>query len=188
MSERNDSQRGADGRVSGDRGGLVGPRIVAGVLLVGAAFLITQALEVQRGAGYSVVGPGTIPLVATVGLALLAAVFALRTTLLPDSELGETASEEERACYWPTIGVLGALLVLYAVALNGVRLGSVEVPGLGYILATGLFLPAGARALGSRNLLRDGIIGVVLAVIIYFGFTEFLGVRLPAGVLGIVLP
>lgn len=182
------SGHGADERASGDRGGLVGPRIVAGVLLVGAAFLITQALDVQRGGGYSVVGPGTIPLVATIGLFVLAALFALRTTVFPDTDFAREAAEEERACYWPTIGIVGALLILYAVALNGVRLGSVVVPGLGYIVATALFLPAGAWALGSRSLLRDGLVAVVLAVVVYFGFTEFLGVRLPAGVLDIVLP
>lgn len=182
------SGHGADERASGDRGGLVGPRIVAGVLLVGAAFLITQALDVQRGGGYSVVGPGTIPLVATIGLFVLAALFALRTTVFPDTDFAREAAEEERACYWPTIGIVGALLILYAVALNGVRLGSVVVPGLGYIVATALFLPAGAWALGSRSLLRDGLIAVVLAVVVYFGFTEFLGVRLPTGVLDIVLP
>jgi putative tricarboxylic transport membrane protein len=182
------SETGAGERASGSRGGLIGPRVVAGVLLGGAAFLITQALEVQRGAGYSVVGPGTIPLVATIGLFVLAALFALRTTFLPDTDLARAAAEEERACYWPTIGIVGGLLILYAVALSGFRLGSLVIPGLGYILATALFLPAGAWALGSRNVLRDGLIAVVLAIVVYFGFTEFLGVRLPAGVLDFVLP
>ena len=182
------SERGADERASGDRGGLIGPRIVAGVLLVGAAFLVTQALEIQRGGGYSVVGPGTIPLAATIGLFVLAGALALRTTLLPDTDLAVSAAEEERACYWPTIGIVGVLLVLYAIALNGVRLGPLAIPGLGYILATALFLPAGAWALGSRNPVRDVIVAVLLAVVVYFGFTEFLGVRLPAGVLDIVLP
>jgi putative tricarboxylic transport membrane protein len=182
------SERGADERAPVHRGGLIGPRIVAGVLLVGAAFLVTQALEIQRGGGYSVVGPGTIPLAATVGLFVLAAALALRTTLLPDTDLAVSAAEEERACYWPTIGIVGALLVLYAVALNGVRLGSLAIPGLGYIVATAVFLPAGARALGSRSLVRDVVIAVVLAIVVYFGFTEFLGVRLPGGVLDAVLP
>jgi putative tricarboxylic transport membrane protein len=79
------------------------------------------------------------------------------------------------------------VLVVYALALNGFRLGSIAVPGLGYVVATGLFLPAAAWTLGSRSWLRDLVIGFVLAIGIYIGFTQFLGVRLPAGVLGLVL-
>jgi len=37
--------------------------------------------------------------------------------------------------------------------------------------------------MGSRNYLRDIAIAIVLAVVVYYGFTEGLGVRLPAGVL-----
>lgn len=188
MSERGLNGDGAEGRTSGDRGALLGPRLVAAVLFFGAAFLITQALEVQRGAGYSVVGPGTVPLAATVGLLVLAGIFALRTTLLPDTDLGVQAAEEERAAHWPTIGAIGGLLVLYAVALNGTRLGPIEIPGLGYILATIVFLPAATWALGSRSLVRDFVVAAVLALVIYFGFTEFLGVRLPAGLLDGILP
>ena len=54
------------------------------------------------------------------------------------------------------------------------------------MVATTLFLPAAARILGSRNLVRDVTVGLVLAVVVYFGFTEFLGVRLPAGVLDLL--
>ncbi|MDQ3937195.1 MAG: tripartite tricarboxylate transporter TctB family protein, partial [Chloroflexota bacterium] len=64
---------------------------------------------------------------------------------------------------------------------NGFRLGPIAVPGLGYIIATGLFVPAAARVLGSRQLLRDLIVGFAIATVVYVGFTRYLGVRLPAG-------
>jgi putative tricarboxylic transport membrane protein len=63
----------------------------------------------------------------------------------------------------------------------------VALDGLGYVVATALFLPVTAWILGSRSPIRDLVVGVGLAVAVYIGFTEFLGVRLPAGILGLVL-
>jgi putative tricarboxylic transport membrane protein len=108
---------------------------------------------------------------------------AIRTTLLPDRDLAARAAEQEAVTHWPTIGLLAVLLVVYAAALNGADIGPIELPGLGYIVATALFLPVAARVLGSRHVLRDLVIGILIAVVVYFGFTEFLGVRLPAGIL-----
>ncbi|HEX2140812.1 MAG TPA: tripartite tricarboxylate transporter TctB family protein [Candidatus Limnocylindria bacterium] len=168
--------------------GLLGPRFVAAVLVLGAIGLVVSALGIARGGGYSVIGPATIPLVVATGLLVLGALFAVRTTVRPDEDLARQAAEEESATHWPTVGLVGAVLVAYALALDGVRLGPLDIPGLGYPLATGLFLPAVARTLGSRALLRDVIAGVGLALAVYFGFTQFLGVRLPPGVLDFVLP
>ncbi|MGH2402620.1 MAG: tripartite tricarboxylate transporter TctB family protein, partial [Candidatus Limnocylindria bacterium] len=108
---------------------------------------------------------------------VLAALFALRTTLFPDADLAERAADEERATHWPTVGLVALALVVYALALGA----------LGYVVATGLFLPVTAWILGSRSPIRDIVVGVGLAVVIFIGFTEFLGVRLPAGILGLVL-
>lgn len=167
--------------------GLLGPRIVAVVLVVLGALLVLSALGIARGGGYSVIGPATIPLTVAVGLLLLGLAFALRTTLLPDRELATLAAGEEAATHWPTVGLVAVALIAYALLLDGVTLGPVRVPGLGYVLATGLFLPATARILGSRSPLRDLAGGLGLAILVYVGFTEFLGVRLPAGILGLFL-
>jgi putative tricarboxylic transport membrane protein len=166
------------------RSGMFGPRIAAAVLLALGALLIVSALGVARGGGYSVISPATIPLVVAIGLLVLGAIFALRTTVVPDTDLAIQAADEEGATHWPTVGLAGLLLVAYALALDGFEIGPVDVPGLGYIVATALFLPLTARALGSRAPLRDSVAGLAAAVVIYFGFTEFLGVRLPAGILG----
>jgi putative tricarboxylic transport membrane protein len=181
MTTEERGPRGAQG------GSLLGPRLVAVALLALAAILIVSALGIARGGGYSVIGPATIPLVVAVGLLVLSAIFVLRTTFLPDNDLAELAAEAERATHWPTVGLTGLALVAYALALDGFELGSVEVPGLGYIVATGLFLPLTARILGSRSPLRDVIVGFGIGTVIYFGFTELLGVRLPAGILGPLL-
>jgi putative tricarboxylic transport membrane protein len=160
---------------------------VAVALLALAAILIVSAIGIARGGGYSVIGPATIPLVVAIGLLVLGAAFALRTTLLPDTDLAELSAEEEGATHWPTMGLTVLAILGYALALDGFKLGPVEVPGLGYIVATGIFLPVAARILGSRSPIRDVIVGIGIGIVVYFGFTEFLGVRLPAGVLGPLL-
>ena len=166
---------------------LVGPRILAVVLLVLAAVLIVSALGISPGGGYSVIGPATIPLVVAIGLLVLGAIFAVRTTLRPDINLAKQAAEEEFACHWPTVGLVALALFGYALALDGFSLGPIDVASLGYIPATAIFLPLTARLLGSRAWLRDVAAGLGIAIVVYFGFTEFLGVRLPAGLLDLVL-
>ena len=52
---------------------------------------------------------------------------------------------------------------------------------LGYILSTTPFFAPVARLLGSRSLVRDAIIGLVLGVGLFTAFTQYLGVSLPAG-------
>ena len=181
MTTEERGPRGAQG------GGLLGPRLVAVALLALAAILIVSAIGIARGGGYSVIGPATIPLVVAVGLLVLGAIFTLRTTVLPDTDLATLAADEERATHWPTVGLTALALVAYALALDGFAFGPLDVPGLGYIMATGIFLPVTARILGSRSPIRDVVAGFGIGIVIYFGFTEFLGVRLPAGILGPLL-
>ena len=168
-------------------GSLLGPRLLAAFLLGLAVLLIVSAFGIARGGGYSVIGPATIPLVVAFGLLVLGGLFALRTTALPDTDLSALAAEEEAVTHWPTVGLAALALVGYALALDGFDLGPLDVPGLGYIVATALFLPLAARILGSRSPIRDTVVGIAVAVVIYFGFSEFLGVRLPAGILGPLL-
>lgn len=175
-----------EGGASGNRVSFLGPRIVAGLLVVGSAFLIYHALQIGRVAGYTVVGPSTIPLVVSTGLLILGLILAVRTTVRPDEDLGRQVHQEERATHWPSVGLLVLVLVAYGLALNGFRLGPLDVPGLGYVVATSLFLPVVARVLGSEHLVRDLVVGIVLATVVYIGFTQFLGVRLPAGILGLL--
>lgn len=177
---------GAESRVSKTEAGrgLLGPRVAAVALLALGALLIISALGIARGGGYQLVGPATVPLVVAVGLFVLAALFVLRTTVWTDIDLAARAAHEERACHWGTVGLGGIALVAYALALDGFTLGPVDVPGLGYVVATGLFLPLTARILGSRSPIRDLLAGFGIGIVVYVGFTQFLGVRLPAGILG----
>ena len=181
-------ERGSGGAAEREGGSLLGPRLVAVFLVALAGLLLQQALQIGSTRGYSVVGPTTIPLVVASVLLLLGVLLAVRCTLARtiDADLAARSMDEEVATHWPTVGITLGILVVYALALNGFRLAGVVVPGLGYVVATGVFLPVTARVLGSRHLLRDAIIGFVVAAVVYFAFTRFLGVRLPAGLLDVV--
>ena len=170
-----------------DQRGFLGPRLVAGFVIGLGILLFVSALGIARGGGYSVVGPATIPLAVSVCLLAIGVIFGLRTTLRPDLDLAEASAAEERATHWPTVGLVTAALLVYAMALDGIRVGDTRIPGLGYLVSTAIFLPITARLLGSRSPVRDIIVGVVAASVLYFAFTEFLSVHLPPGLLDLVL-
>lgn len=169
------SSHDADQR--GPRRSFVGPRILGAAILGLGLVVLYESFQIRQSGGYSAVGPRFFPLVVAVGLLVLSLIFLLRTTLIPDLDLGQLAAAEESTTHWQSVGLIIAALVTYAYALQL----------LGYVVATALFVPVVAWLLGSRNLVRDLIIGVGIALVVYIGFTRFLGVRLPAGLLGFIL-
>jgi putative tricarboxylic transport membrane protein len=155
---------------------LLGPRIFAAAILAFGLFVLYGTTRISGASGYSPDGPTFFPLIVAVGLLVFGALFLLSTTLRRDRYLGEKAAAEEASTYWPTTGMVVAILVVYAFLLNP----------LGYAVATALFFPAVAYVLGSRGrrkVLRNLAIGVALGVLVFFAFTELLGVRLPDGIL-----
>jgi putative tricarboxylic transport membrane protein len=158
--------------------GLVEARL-AGVVVIGLGLLaLFGATQVGAGAGYVAVSPSVMPVVVGFGLVALGVLLFLRATVRPDLDLARHVAAEAAHTDWRTTGLVLGALMAYALTLGA----------LGYVLATTWFIPTVARILGSRRPWRDLIIGVVLGVVVYIGFTQFLGVRLPAGLLDPVLP
>ena len=162
----------------GARHSFAGPRIVGAAVLLLGLFVLAQSLEIGGSTGYSPVGPRFVPTIVGVGLVLLGIGLLIRTSLRPDADLGRQAASEERVTDWRTTGLVAAVLLAYALALAP----------LGYILATATFLPIAARILGSRNPVRDVVAGLLVGVVVWVGFTQLLGVTLPAGLLDPLLP
>ena len=166
----------------GDEG--VRRRATVGLYIFGLALCalggvaLFESTRIRSPGGFSPFGPTVM--VITVGALLLAAgvLFLARLSIRPDRDLIARAVEEEGATHWPTTGLMAGLLLVYALVLGP----------LGYVIATGLMIPGGARILGSRRPVRDAAIGFALALVVYFAFTAFLGVRLPAGLLDPLLP
>ena len=141
----------------------------------GSIFLFFLRVQLLK---FIVVGPEVFPIIVSLWLVGVGAALAVRTTLIPDWDMAYQNTEEGLATHWPTVWAVGGLLVVYALTLGP----------LGYIVATAVFIPACARALGSQSLIRDAAVGFAVALVIYFFFTEVLEIRLPtAGILDRVL-
>jgi putative tricarboxylic transport membrane protein len=121
--------------------------------------------------GYTSSGPRFVPLIVAVGLLALSGLFLARTLVRPDHELAERSAAEDDATHWPTPVLLVLALVGYVLVLEP----------LGYPVATVIFFVVAARLLGSRSLVRDLLIGLLLGFGLFTAFTQYLGVSLPGG-------
>ena len=158
--------------------GLLEARLAAAAVIGLGLLALVGATQVGAGAGYVAVGPAVMPAVIGVGLVALGTLLVVRATLRPDLDLARHVAAEAAVTDWRTTGLTLVALVGYALTLGL----------LGYPLATAWFIPTVARILGSRQPGRDVAVGVVLGIVVYIAFTQFLGVRLPAGLLDPVLP
>ena len=158
--------------------GLLEARLAALAIICLGVVALVGAGQVRTGAGYVAVGPAVMPAVVGIGLVVLGSLLLLRATVRPDLDLARHVVSEIAASEWRTPSLVLAALVAYAVALGPA----------GYVIATTVFLPVAAAILGSRRPVRDVAVAVVLSVVVFIGFTEFLGVRLPAGLLDPILP
>jgi putative tricarboxylic transport membrane protein len=120
---------------------------------------------------YAKVGPQVFPVIVTVGLALAGAFIAWSSRAKPVVETATHATD------WRAVAIICAALILHLNLLKPI----------GFIPASAMLFFAVAFAFGSRHYLRDAIIAVALAAIVYIGFVHGLGLRLPAGLLGGVI-
>jgi len=148
-----------------------GPRIWGLLLLALAIAVLAATTTIRSQEGYAATGPRFAPLVVGIALLVLSLLFLARTTVRPDIDLAERAAREAAATDW--FGPIAVVVALLAYVLL--------MEPLGYVLATAIFFPAVARVLGSRSPIRDALIGLALALVLFVAFTEFLGVDLPAG-------
>jgi putative tricarboxylic transport membrane protein len=144
-------------------------RIVAAlVLIVLSTTFLVGVFDIRSPKGLDPAGPRFFPLLVTVTWLVLSVAYLVEGLRAP-----MTARTAGRSWFEPV--AVAALLVLYALLV---------VP-LGYLIATALLFFAAARVLGSRQLVRDIVVSVVLAVVVYIAFTQFLDISLPKGVLGL---
>lgn len=153
--------------------GVAGPRAVALAILAVGVLLLVGALQIPTAGTYQAVGPQVFPLIVAVAVCVLGVLNTARAFFRPDPHQVEEAREEARATHWPTVGLLAAALVLYGVLLDP----------LGYWPATASLVVAVARILGSRSVVRDVVVGLMLPGTAYLAFTHLLGISLPAGLL-----
>ncbi|TCC07607.1 tripartite tricarboxylate transporter TctB family protein [Kribbella soli] len=144
-------------------------RIIAAlVLIVLSATFLVGVFDIRSPKGFDPAGPRFFPLLVTSAWLVLSIAYLIEGLRSP-----RTTRSTDRSWFEPV--ALSALLVLYALLV---------VP-LGYLIATALLFFAAARVLGSRQLVRDIVVAVVLTVVVYVAFTQFLDISLPGGVLGL---
>ena len=144
------------------------PELLIGVgLLACAAAVAWQTLAIPVSPLYSKVGPTVFPYITMAGmmvLSLLLIVAALRGGWQPEEE-------KETPTDWKAMGFVAAGLVANLVLIQP----------LGFTAASVIMFVLICYGFGSRNPLRDALLGLILALAAYFGFARALGVNIGAG-------
>ncbi len=153
--------------------------LVCVVMVAVGAFLIYDAVTLEAGfAKVDPVGPKLFPIAIGVVLIVLAAILAIA---IPRGSVGEADAGEDvdptMPGDWRTVGLLIAVFVGLILLVNP----------LGWVITGTLFFAGAATILGSRHYIRNTAIGLVLALVSFYGFYSGLGIPLPAGVLDGIL-
>jgi putative tricarboxylic transport membrane protein len=150
---------------------------LAAALVVVGTYTFWEATTLRIGFG-DPVGPRLFPyaigaVTVLLGLLLVAATFRGD---IPLAEGGEDVDLRQPADWVTVLKLVGVLLFT-----------ALTVSFLGWAVSGALLFVGSAWALGSRTLVRDVLVGVVMSVSSWYFFHEVLGVILPAGILDGVL-
>jgi putative tricarboxylic transport membrane protein len=145
------------------------------LLAVGIAafglFLAIETSAIEVSPGYARIGPRVFPWVVSGALMLLG------LWLVRDAWTRRWVSEESMEgapeFHWQAFVLIGL----------GLLLDILLIGRAGFIIASAILFACVARGFGSRHLLRDTAIGLILSLIVFIGFTRGLDLDLPAGVL-----
>jgi putative tricarboxylic transport membrane protein len=150
---------------------------VAALLAVVGGYTVYDASTLTVGFG-DPVGPRAFPYVIGTVLVGLAVLLALATSRgsVPEADAGEDVDLTHPADWTTVVKLLGVLVFTIA-----------TVGWLGWAITGAILFAGAAWALGSRTLLRDVLVGVVLAVGSWYGFYSGLDIPLTPGVLDGVL-
>lgn len=141
-----------------------------GVVALGL-FLVVQTAGIDVSPSYARVGPRVFPWVISFGLILLGLLLA--RDAIAGQWVADDSAPGASAFDWHAFLLIGLGLVLHMVLIGRA----------GFVVASTVLFVCVARGFGSRTWLRDTVIGLVLAFVVYVGFKYGLGLDLPAGVL-----
>jgi putative tricarboxylic transport membrane protein len=142
---------------------------VALLFLASAAALLSGLFEIKVPPIHRKSLPTVIPMMVIGAVVLVSfglLLKAIRGGWRSADDMGEKID-------WPTL----------AWVIAGIVLGILLYRPGGFIVASVVMFMGVARGFGSRAILRDLVIAVILAVGVYYGFTTGLGLPLPQGVL-----
>lgn len=117
------------------------------------------------------VGPGFLPLVSGVALAVLSAALLTRSVRRPPEASEEEVDPARIRTLWTVFGLLLVALLL--------------VPLIGFLVAFGLLVFAVSAFVEKQRVLPAAGVAVAATLVIYAVFVLFLAVPLPGGLLGV---
>jgi putative tricarboxylic transport membrane protein len=159
------------------------PEILLGLGLVALGlFFAIETTDIRVAPIYAKVGPTVFPWIVAGALIVLGLLFAVQAwrhrqhdpSPGPIPGQGYPATPPAPASDWRALAVISAALLLQVVLLRSA----------GFIVTAAILFMAVTYAFGSRQYLRNLVIAILLAVVVYAGFTRGLNLQLPAGVLG----
>ncbi len=161
-------------------------RIASLVLIVGSLAYLVGAFLIPMPTLKQQLGPDAFPKAIGFGLLLLSSIYAFQVFKGRALDKAKAEEIEKRAAIIgaeekvegrtdvKTMGFMVGVMLLYAFAFES----------LGYAISAFLAFMAGCVCLDRRHLVRDTIIAVMASFVLYFIFSHFLRVKLPAGPLG----
>jgi putative tricarboxylic transport membrane protein len=151
---------------------------VAAGLVVAGGYVLYDASTLAPAFSDQPVQPNALPYLVGAALVLLGGLLALATRRgdLPSAEEGEDI-DLTLPSDWATVAKLVGVFVLNIVLIEW----------LGWAITGALLFAGAAWVLGSRRIVLNLAIGVVLSVGTWYGFYVGLGVPIPAGILDGVL-
>lgn len=146
--------------------------ISLGLIALGT-FVVYETQTIAETQGYAQIGPRLFPYIIGCGLTVCGAVLAWQAIAggwrnVPLDQEGHDAPD------WMAFIIISAGVILHMVIIGWA----------GFIIASTVLFVLVARGFGSRRLVRDAIIAVVLATVVFFIFTLALGLSLPKGPFG----
>ena len=146
----------------------LGEAILGGGVLALGLFVAIETSRLEVAPSHAAIGPTLFPYLIATGLIVIGAL------VLREAFFGHVA--HERGGFeldWLAVGLVSAGLITQMFLLETV----------GWIPATTLLFVAVTRAFGSRRLLTDAVIGLVLTGLAFVVFNYGLGLDLPVGTL-----
>jgi len=148
--------------------------VAVGVIAMGIVILI-ETRDIRVPPAYASVGPRVMPTIIGWGLIVVGAWYAIGV-MRGDTAAPSADSEDVDPTLPPDWAVLGGLalaLGVYAVLMEPA----------GFVIASAILFLMASFSMGSRQIARDAAIGAAAALVTYLVFSEWLGIRLPAGLL-----
>ena len=150
-----------------------GELLISFGLIALGSFVVYGTQSIAETQGYAQIGPRLFPYLIGVGMTLCGAVLGWQALSggwrnVPLDQEGHDAPD------WLSFAVISAGIVLHMLVIGWA----------GFIIASTLLFVLVARGFGSRRPVRDAIIAVMLAVVVFVIFTVGLGLSLPRGPFG----